>query len=994
MSLRALSRACAPLAVVALLSTTPSPADAALRVRPWSPLHARLTEIARVQGVPVEVVLAEPERWLEAARPAAGLPRALEPHVSATDLDDQPIRFGFPRLLGASLHDAVVGDFDGEGTDDVAAHDPATGGIAIFEGGGPRPLSVHHDLPIESGDVLLLAADLDGDGRADLVTGRAGDASLAVYRSLGGFAFAEPSRTSLGGRPQAAIAASFGGIAAVDLAVLTDTEVEILLGVGNLSFTPGARLPVTAGYPDLAAADFDDDGRTDLVVPEQVESTPFWKLGNVLLRNASDTELVRFGSTAPPLPFFLGPIDAGDVDGDGNADLVSASVDSLFLHRGNGTGGFEQVVGVFLGERTGTGAADPRIVDLDRDGRRDVVVSARIGGCANWVCRQLVVLRSRPGGGFDPPIQQLSADPNTWPGANARLHFGNFDGDGVVDAAVDHQPDVYMLSGDARQGFRAPTTVWLPFAPRIVRTLARQSGMPCALAVWDGVDTWLTSDVGAYGFESLSRVAAGEPIAVLDLDRDGLDDVLLAHGDTTDVWVGNGSSGLSFAGRHIGGTALAAADVDASGGPDLLVADATGLVHRRLNDGSGHLGALQPIGLTLPVNTRAVRAADLDRDGFAELVFGTDGGESDSIGIHWNLGGVFGEASRYPTGLPDPFFEVSLSFPGDFPIGDLDGNGYPDLLCVNATLAVHFGSLTSLVHAGPRTFLPPRHELTGLDPWEGLTADFDGDGRDDVAIALDEDTRSGVVQVYHAGPGGVLTAMHESTVYGMTAGHYTLTLAAGDWDGDRRIDLVAGNYHKPSLTFFRNLSPRLDPVAIAVSLVQAEARPDGVTLAWFASDAGFAGAVERARGDGAWTEVARVAADGAGHIAWTDRDVVPGARVGYRLRWAEGGSARRTAETWLDVPRDAPLALALHGAQPNPSRGAPVLAFTLPSAEPATLELFDVGGRRVASQHLNAPAPGRHALRLGAERALAPGLYLARVTQAGRSAIARVVVGE
>jgi hypothetical protein len=84
----------------------------------------------------------------------------------------------------------------------------------------------------------------------------------------------------------------------------------------------------------------------------------------------------------------------------------------------------------------------------------------------------------------------------------------------------------------------------------------------------------------------------------------------------------------------------------------------------------------------------------------------------------------------------------------------------------------------------------------------------------------------------------------------------------------------------------------------------------------------------------------------------------------------------------LDVPVIAPATLALERIQPNPSRGPGWLVrFSLPAAAPARLELLDVSGRRVMERAVGALGPGRHTLAFTANRSLAAGIYLIRLSQ-------------
>jgi hypothetical protein len=78
---------------------------------------------------------------------------------------------------------------------------------------------------------------------------------------------------------------------------------------------------------------------------------------------------------------------------------------------------------------------------------------------------------------------------------------------------------------------------------------------------------------------------------------------------------------------------------------------------------------------------------------------------------------------------------------------------------------------------------------------------------------------------------------------------------------------------------------------------------------------------------------------------------------------------------------------------PNPSDGPVSVTFSLPGSAPATLELFDVAGRRLAERAVGGLGAGTHQLRLDTDRVrLAAGLYLVRLRQSGRERVARAVI--
>ncbi len=82
------------------------------------------------------------------------------------------------------------------------------------------------------------------------------------------------------------------------------------------------------------------------------------------------------------------------------------------------------------------------------------------------------------------------------------------------------------------------------------------------------------------------------------------------------------------------------------------------------------------------------------------------------------------------------------------------------------------------------------------------------------------------------------------------------------------------------------------------------------------------------------------------------------------------------------------LALA---ARANPARGARRLAFTLPVAGDAALDVFDVGGRSVATRCFTYAGAGTHEVTLAEAAGWPPGLFFARLRSAGGSATLRLV---
>jgi|GEM_PF-6719451 len=182
-----------------------------------------------------------------------------------------------------------------------------------------------------------------------------------------------------------------------------------------------------------------------------------------------------------------------------------------------------------------------------------------------------------------------------------------------------------------------------------------------------------------------------------------------------------------------------------------------------------------------------------------------------------------------------------------------------------------------------------------------------------------------------------------------------------------------------------------DPTPALVALLHAEASPQRVRLVWAGVNAGaLAAAVERRTEAEDWRALGAARPDGPERLAFDDAAVEPGVRYAYRLAWTEAGAERRSAEAWIEVPRA--FELALEGLRPNPSAGRPQVAFTLPAAGRARLELLDVAGRRVLRHDAGALPAGRHVVDLADAARLAPGVYVVRLAFGDRVVQRRGVI--
>ncbi len=195
---------------------------------------------------------------------------------------------------GSYTVSAAAGDFLGNGNLDLAvANSPSGLPLDIVLGCGDGafnqgPVSANGNL---ASAFMPAVGDFNGDGKLDLAVTGGGYTNTPVNavtvllgKGDGTFSMAPNSMFTTGSDPWAIIAADFNGDGRLDLAIANqdDGTVTILLGNGDGTFTPAPGSPVTVGGGPyaLAVGDLNNDGKPDLVVGNQNDSTLSILLGN------------------------------------------------------------------------------------------------------------------------------------------------------------------------------------------------------------------------------------------------------------------------------------------------------------------------------------------------------------------------------------------------------------------------------------------------------------------------------------------------------------------------------------------------------------------------------------------------------------------------------------------------------------------------------------------------------------------------------------------
>ncbi|MBO9205474.1 MULTISPECIES: FG-GAP-like repeat-containing protein [Niastella] len=306
-----------------------------------------------------------------------------------------------------------------------------------FPGGGAITSSSFDnkiDLGTEDSPYDIASGDLDGDGKPDIVVVNGGyPYSISVYRNTssgGSLSFAPKIDYPTGIGPFSIAIGDIDGDGKPDVVVANEYSFTISVfrntgTAGSISFDPGKDIPAL-NPSDIVIADLDKDGRSDLIVTNDVANSIS------LFKNTGAPGTLSF---APRIDYSTGSFPAnasvGDIDGDQWPDIVVANEqsDHLSIFKNNGVAGslsFNSITGPY----TGTGSSKAILSDLDGDSKPDL-------GVTNHNVGEIAIFRN------------ISSVGNIAFGTNANFKTtANPIGLGIADVDGDGKPDLAITSGE------------------------------------------------------------------------------------------------------------------------------------------------------------------------------------------------------------------------------------------------------------------------------------------------------------------------------------------------------------------------------------------------------------------------------------------------------------------------------------------------------------------------------------------------------------------
>lgn len=633
-----------------------------------------------------------------------------------------------PRIdvaASSSSRRIAVADVSGDGVQDIVALNYSSdGGYSVSLGMVGGEWQQPHDYAIAELRYPddLLVDDFDGDGKADVLVWSR-FSGASLALGTGDGTFGAASNVWDSGSSSPLASGDLNGDGATDLVYSDQSDTVVLLNQGDGTFIQDRVLQSQGNAQAIVVEDIDSDGMEDIVLVE-----PYGNTISVNHGTSSDGfgELRRLPVTSGHLPNAVGVVD---IDGDESLDVLTRfrtdGSSDVAVSLGHGNGSFSAPIFVPIHSE---GVARPVFVDLDGDGQDEMLTASQEDG-------ELAIVRS-DGTSFVVPLPESSVDQ------------GDLNRDGRVD-----------------------------------RVTIRPFGEP------GGFVAELDSNEGAsrnWFFEPIANGSQPVQSLAIDLNRDGLIDLLTGNQVSGDVTVFLAKSAVEFSPPMSFPTnvsdlrSIAAEDFNKDGNLDLALANSRGL-HLRYGDGTGSLETHGPLFRCFSCNPQLLTVTDLNEDGQLD-VLATEASPSIAPGdavVVWSglADGTFARAQEFKSRshisrltdhaladmnddqildvvavdaqfhelvifhgngdgtLQEPF-ELEMAggrFPAGVDIADFNQDGFPDVITANLTT----DDLTLFLTKEDGALDAPRSISLGRDsaPRELLAGDFNGDGLADVVAA-------------------------------------------------------------------------------------------------------------------------------------------------------------------------------------------------------------------------------------------------------------------
>ncbi|HEX5732230.1 MAG TPA: FG-GAP-like repeat-containing protein [Blastocatellia bacterium] len=517
-----------------------------------------------------------------------------------------------PEVVNAFPVSLAAGDFNLDGRPDLAVVNNGSDNVTILIGDATGNFTQAATSSIAVGDLPQSVAigDFNLDGKSDLAVANFGpDENLTILLGDGAGNFTEPASSPEGAGvdPFSVAVGDFNLDGRPDLAVAKQgSNVTILIGDATGNFTETATSPESTGTnpQSVAVGDFNLDGRSDLAVANRIGSSVTILLNTCAVRPC----LTNYTwVTRPPrrVGFIPQSLAAGDFNLDGRTDLVTPNEvsDDVTILLGDGTGNF--IEPATSPERVISEAQSVTVSDFNLDGKPDLAVADE--GTGSSIGGSVYILLGDGTGDFTNPS---SIAPELTGRSTRSVAVGDFNLDGKPDLAAANRDsdDVTILIGDGTGDFTRPATspesagadpeavtvgdFNLDGKPDLA--VANEQSGNVTILIGDGTGNFAQAATSPEGVGSFPQW-----VTVGDFNLDGKPDLATPNffSNNVTILLGDGTGNFTQAATSpeatsINPTSVTVGDLNLDGKPDLAVTNEdTNSVTILIGDGTGNFTA-------------------------------------------------------------------------------------------------------------------------------------------------------------------------------------------------------------------------------------------------------------------------------------------------------------------------------------------------------------------------------------------------------------------
>ncbi len=756
---------------------------------------------------------------------------------------------------GTNPRGVAIQDLDNNGFPDIVATNYNSNTISIFRNtsssGSALSFAAKVDYATGTNPHSVSLADIDGDGKADIIVTNSGSANVSVFRNTctaGTISFQPGINFITGNNPRPVSAGDMDGDDKPDLVIGNGGSgtVSLLRNTstsGTISFDPKIDSATRTGPNYLLVHDMNGDGKPDIAVANQNPAS------YSIFRNTGSPGVISLATRKDYDDNNAGTgIASGDLNADGKPEIIlgksfaieayrnkinegpvfssfSPSTvvigDSLFIYGQNLTG----LTGIKIGGiplstfNVLTDTTITAIMETETGGEIKLFNEYDSAGLTGLTVTPLPRITS-----FTPVSGPL--------GTIVSIQGNNFDpspsGNIVFFGAA--RATVLTASSSLLTVAVPKGTTYEPISVT-ANNLTAYTNKPF-LVTFPGAGSGFTSNSFSAKIDS-AYGSSPQMIAIADLDGDGRVDAGVAGNAGLVTYRNIGDSGvIAFAPKtttnnNMNPMELVISDLDRDGKPDISISNSSdtrpGSVYKN-NSVSGTISLGAEIPLTYnSLSLFSVCSGDLDGDGKPDLAIGSD---------YQNLS-LFRNMSTPGTiqfGARVPITAAGIKFC----LNDFDGDGKPDIATAypSSFNILVYRNLSTPGRLSFSSSIPLNTGQTGS--WNVVAGDLDGDGKPDLVA-----TRNNLaicVYLNTSTPGNISFASRVEYPSLSYYGYATI----GDLDGDAKPEIIVAGSSAQKVQVFKNTcipgvisfqpaknyAAGTEPIKVALGDFDGDGRPD------------------------------------------------------------------------------------------------------------------------------------------------------------------------